>query len=853
MSSSPYDKLGRILALERDQGHRDRAVIGGLGRFLTYWEKEARREGDDARVDRIVGALSDYAGCSRDMRVQVVQETLALLSDHAATAAATVVPAEETPRTGAPDPMAGKDGHQAPAVGPVSEEDATDLNEPAALPIPEPVRQTPSRSRASRAVDASRPESSDGEGEPMGGDDPLLVSVTAIKGISTVNEKRLAGLGLATVRDLLYHFPRRHDDFGELATINRLRLGDEVTIVGVVRDVRSQRIRGGRVIVSMTLTDGTGSIEARWFNQPYMAERFKTGSEIVLSGRIEEYLGRLVFVSPEWEPLQRELLHTGRLVPVYPLSAGISGRWLRGVIKAALDGWTGKLRDPMPPSIRESAGLIDLPTAMRQMHFPDSMEALERARERLCFDELFTLQLGVLRQRQLRRNNRARALAVPRGELDEFVGRLAFQLTGAQRRAIDEILADLEQPVPMSRLLQGDVGSGKTVVALVAMLAAVRNGLQAAIMAPTAILAEQHYYTISRLLDGWGNIRTEYLIGAMPAAEKGRVQRAIAEGVAQVVVGTHALIQDAVDFDRLGLMVVDEQHRFGVSQRSMLRTKAGAVEPHMLAMSATPIPRSLALTLYGDLDITVLDEMPPQRQSVTTVVRNRGSRERIYSFIQTQIDQGYQAFIICPLVEESERTDAKAAVAEYKRLQQDIFPQRKLGLLHGRMRADEKEQVMKDFRDRRYDVLVSTAVVEVGVDVPNATVILIEGAERFGLAQLHQFRGRVGRGEAKSYCILLSDDPSEQGAERLAILEETGDGFVLAERDLEIRGPGDFFGVRQHGLPELRVARLSDMPILHKARREATALYEVDPNLSAPEHAALAASVSRLWAQIDLS
>lgn len=625
-----------------------------------------------------------------------------------------------------------------------------------------------------------------------------------------------------------------------------------MTIVGIVRDVRVQRIRGGRTITMVTVTDGTGSIEARWF-RPYMAERFKPGNEIVLSGRIDEYLGRLVFVSPEWEPLQRELLHTGRMVPVYPLSAGISGRWLRGAIKAAINEWAPRLEDPLPETIRESAGLVDLPTAIQQIHFPDDDESFNRARERLCFDELFTLQLGVLRQRQLRKSARARALEIRRDELDEFIAGLAFDLTGAQRRAIDEILADMEQPVPMSRLLQGDVGSGKTVVALTAMLAAVRNGLQAAIMAPTAILAEQHYHTILSLLAKREDIQIELLIGALPAAEKGRVQREIAAGRTHLVVGTHALIQDAVDFDRLGLVVVDEQHRFGVTQRSALRAKSGGIEPHMLAMSATPIPRSLALTLYGDLDISVLDEMPPNRQSVTTVLRNRSSHERIYSFINAQIDQGYQAFVICPLVEESDSIDAKAAVAEYERLQKNIFPHRKLGLLHGRMKADEKEQVMKDFRDRRYDILVSTAVVEVGVDVPNATVILIEGAERFGLAQLHQFRGRVGRGEAKSYCILLSDDPSEQGSQRLRTLEETNDGFVLAERDLEIRGPGDFFGVRQHGLPELKVARLSDMPILQKARREATVVYEQDPDLSRPEHAALAAGVERLWAQADLS
>jgi ATP-dependent DNA helicase RecG len=603
----------------------------------------------------------------------------------------------------------------------------------------------------------------------------------------------------------------------------------------------------------MVLRDGTGSIEASWFNQPYLEKSFRIGTEIVLSGKIDEYLGRLVLNAPEWEFLHRELLHTGRLVPVYPLTEGIGGRWLRRLAKSTLDRYVPRIVDPLPPSVRESAGLMDLNRAMRQIHFPDSVEILERARHRLCFDELFLLQLGVLRHRHTWRAQRGRALEIPQEKIDGFIEGLPFKLTGAQQRAIQGILEDLKQPVPMSRLLQGDVGSGKTVVAAAAMLATVHNGLQTAIMAPTSILAEQHYRTLSDLLGQYDGIQSALLVGSLPTSEKRRVQEGIAEGRIQVIVGTHALIQGRVDFARLGFIVVDEQHRFGVAQRSSLRAKGGDVQPHLLAMSATPIPRTLALTLYGDLDISVLDEMPPHRKHVITAVRDKSSRERIYSFINAQVAQGRQVFVICPLVQESDKIDAKAAVAEHERLQKRIFPNLKLGLLHGRMSAEDKERVMADFIAGQYDILVSTAVVEVGIDIPNASVILIEGADRFGLAQLHQFRGRVGRGEHKSYCILISDDPSEQGLERLRIMEEVSDGFVLAEKDLELRGPGDFLGVRQHGLPELRVAKLSDTAILERARKEALTFFAEDPDFAKPEHQALASSVRRFWSNAELS
>jgi len=823
--ASAYDKLRRILSLERDQNYRDRAVIGGLARFLTYWEKEARQEAEHARfpitADEVLSVLARYAEQPPAARREAIDRLLGLLAGPPL-----------KPSTSAPEPET-----VPPAPAARAAEPPAMVRSPDAISAQGPVARQAQQGRAPSKVEQGTLDS----------------PVTTLRGISAAIASRLAKLGIRTIRDLLYHFPRRFDDFSNLKTISHLWLGDETTIVGRIVETKAQQTRSGQTIVRAVVADGTGSIEATWFGQPYLERRLSPGTEIVLSGRVEEYLGRLVFTSPEWELLQRELLHTARLVPVYPLTEGISARWLRRLLKNTLDLWTPRIADPLPPAVIESAGLQDLGGALFQMHFPKDKAALDRARQRLCFDELFLLQLGILRQRRSWRAQPAQPVRISKEDAQAFSERLPFKLTGAQQRAIAGVLEDLQQPVPMSRLLQGDVGSGKTVVAVVAALAAARSGFQAAVMAPTAILAEQHYHTISRMLEGFPDVRCALLVGSLPTSEKERLHEEITQGNVKVVVGTHALIQEATEFANLGLVVVDEQHRFGVGQRTALRAKGTDFQPHLLAMSATPIPRTLALTIYGDLDVSVLDEMPPNRQQVVTAARDKGGREGIYSFIEQQVKQGHQAFVICPLIEESDKLDAKAAVAEYEHLQQKVYPHLRVALLHGRMGADEKEKVMADFKGGLYDILVSTAVVEVGIDVPNATVILVEGAERFGLAQLHQFRGRVGRGEFKSYCILLSDDPSPECLNRLQIMEQTHDGFVLAEKDLEMRGPGDFFGVRQSGLPTLRVARLSDVAILEKARTQALKLFETDPELVAAEHQALAASVRRFWTTQDLS
>lgn len=811
--SSAFEKLQRILELEREQNCQDRAVIGGLERFLTYWRKEAELESSQRAVpldvEEVLQYLGSYGGLTAAQRREAVAYVLDRLEGGA-------------PRR------------------PEREAEEPEKRQPL------PKQESPERPEPSE-----RERAGGGRGASLS----LGSSVDTLRGVGPVRKKQLGQLGIETVRDLIYHLPRRYDDYGSLKPINRLELGEEVTIVGVVQRVESHRARSGMPLVKVNLSDGTASIEATWFNQPHLAKRFRKGQELALSGEVEEFLGRLVFTSPQWEPVKRELLHTGRLVPIYPLTEGISARWLRKLINRTLAQWATRIVDPLPSTVIESAHLIGLRQAIRYIHFPPDKESLEQARRRLCFDELFLLQLGVLARRRAWREEETRAVDVDAERIDAFLSQLPYDLTDAQRRAIDEILSDLSRPVPMNRLLQGDVGSGKTIVALTAMLAAAQDGQQAALMAPTSILAEQHYQTVTDLLEEHGidELRCALLIGGLSAAEKERVQAGVASGQIDVVIGTHALIQAAVTFDQLGLVVVDEQHRFGVRQRGALWTKGdGDLRPHLLAMSATPIPRTLALTIYGDLDVSVLDEMPPHRQEVITAVRGPRSRERIYAFIDAQIEKGRQAFIICPLVEESEKIDATAAVAEHERLQREVFSHLRLGLLHGRMADDEKEETMLAFRRGEYDILVSTAVVEVGVDIPNASVMLVEGADRFGLAQLHQFRGRVGRGGHKSYCILVSDNPSPESLERLRIMEQTNDGFVLAEKDVEMRGPGDFFGVRQHGLPPLKVAKLSDVRILETARREAEKLFEEDSQLSRFEHSTLADSVRHFWNSQDL-
>ena len=803
--TSAFEKLAKILALEKEQGYRNRAVIGGLDKFATPWREEALREAPESAdlVEEIATLLRGYPALEdRRAREEAIERILSWVG-------------QRQPR-----------GPEAPPRG-----------------AEEPKGPPPEREEVAETKE-ERPR------ERLGLDSP----VTALVGIGPRQAAKLARLGVRTIRDLLYLFPRRYNDFSSLKTINQLRYGEEVTVIGTIWETKTRETRKGVVLVTSIIADGTGTIQATWFNQPHLAKSLRPGRQIVLSGKVDEYLGRLVFQSPEWEPLEAELIHTARLVPVYPLTKGISARWLRRLMKRTVDYWSKRSPDHLPAQIRRRAGLVDLETALSQIHFPDDKESLAQARRRLCFDEFFLIQLGVLRQRHIWRSQPGKAIAIDEELLRSFVESLPFQLTKAQERVLREIVDDLRKPQPMSRLLQGDVGSGKTVVATAAMLLTVASGYQAVMMAPTEILAEQHYKTITELLESIGDkghvpyplsLNIRLLTGSLKPSEKEEIRREIAAGEVDIVIGTHALIQEEVEFRNLGLAVIDEQHRFGVRQRAALRQKG--YNPHVLVMSATPIPRTLALTIYGDLDISVIDELPPGWKEIKTKWLMPRERERAYSFVRSQIEKGRQAFIICPLIEESEKVEAKAAVEEYERLRKEVFPDLRLGLLHGRMKAEEKEAVMAAFKRGELDILVSTPVVEVGIDVPNATVMLIEGADRFGLAQLHQFRGRVRRGKHQSYCLLLAESPSAEGQERLRAIESIQDGFALAEKDLELRGPGEFFGTRQSGLPDLKLARLSDVRILEQARAEAQALFREDPDLSKPEHRLLARKLEEFW------
>ncbi|MEJ5201695.1 MAG: ATP-dependent DNA helicase RecG, partial [Anaerolineales bacterium] len=600
------------------------------------------------------------------------------------------------------------------------------------------------------------------------------------------------------------------------------------------------------------VSDGTGYLRLTWFNQPWMANRLKPGQQVVFSGKVDMYLGRLTMNNPDCEALEQEHLHTNRIVPVYPLSGQITQRWLRRIMHQVVKYWAPKTPDFLPAELRQSAELMDLPTALYQIHFPDNQESLKAARYRLAFDEIFLLQLGVLSQKRLWQTATAPVIPMPENWLRQQIERLPFALTNAQQKALQDIRHDLQSGKPMNRLLQGDVGSGKTVVAAIAVAAVAQQGFQAALMAPTSILAEQHYLTLLHLLTNQHNAevplqqdQVALLVGDISESEKQKIRTGLKSGEIKLVVGTHALLEDPVEFKHLQLIIVDEQHRFGVEQRAILRSKGK--NPHLLVMTATPIPRSLALTVYGDLDLSVMDEMPVGRQPVETHVLHPVERERAYQLIRKQVQEGYQAFIIYPLIEQGEREEVKAAVEEHERLQKEVFPELRLALLHGRMRGDEKDQIMHRFRNKEFDILVSTSVVEVGVDIPNATVMLVEGANRFGLAQLHQFRGRVGRGSAKAYCLLIPETENALENERLAVMTETNDGFVLAERDLEQRGPGQFLGTQQSGFSDLRMASLTDLHLIEKARKQAQLVFEKDPLLNDPSHQELKKMVMRLF------
>jgi ATP-dependent DNA helicase RecG len=680
-----------------------------------------------------------------------------------------------------------------------------------------------------------------------------------LKGVGPQRAKLLVKLGLETVADALLHLPRRHEDRSQLTPLGRLAVGPEPrTCAGTVAGMSPPPRGRPQVPLFVTLRDPTGFLRAVWFGQPYLARIFQRGQRLIVHGKIQppnRGSGALEMRVDDYEIVddaEDETLHTGRLVPVYPRTAGLQQRPLRALLKRLVDAHGAAVPELLPVGVLARRRLLPLGEALRAGHFPATEAERAAGLRRLVFDDFLILEVGLA----IRRNREGRRPGLslnPAGELARRLrAALPFALTGAQERVWKEIRTDMAAPYPMNRLLQGDVGSGKTIVACLAMLTAIEAGYQAALMAPTEILAEQHAMTLGRLLAPLG-VEVTLLTNATRGKARRERLEALRAGAVGCVVGTHALVQKSVGFKRFGLAVVDEQHRFGVVQRAILRGKGES--PDVLVMTATPIPRTLALTLYGDLDVSVLDEMPPGRQRIVTGVRDEKGRARVYAFLREQMQAGRQVYVVYPLVEESEVLDLRAATDMARRLQSEIFPEFRVGLLHGRMSFAEKDGTMAEFRSGAIQLLVSTTVIEVGIDVPNATVMLVEHAERFGLSQLHQLRGRVGRGSERSYCILMSAGASEEARRRLAAMEETGDGFRIAEADLGIRGPGDFFGTRQSGLPAFRVADLlRDAALLEEARQEAFALVAADPDLARPEHRALRAALLARWrGKLDLA
>ena len=699
----------------------------------------------------------------------------------------------------------------------------------------------------------------------------LSTSVGEIPRIGPQSQKRLKRMGIKTVRDLFFHFPHRYEDFSNLIPIAKAETGGPFCFQGEILEVKNLiTFRKRMVLTQAILGDETGKLKVIWFNQPYLINTFKKGDYVCLAGKITGKGSAMYLSNPAYEKLNHELginrndelTHTGRLVPVYPETEGLSSRWLRFIIKPLLIKLENQLKDPLPEKIKRKFNFLPFQKTLWQIHFPDSLGEAEEAKKRFAFEELFTLSLFTIRERIKLRKEKAIAIPLNLDLMKNLTQSLPFKLTNAQRRSAWQILKDLEKPRPMNRLLEGDVGSGKTVVAAMAALNVAKAGYQVAFMAPTEILAKQHHKTINGLLEKF-DLSIGLITGKANYYRNKKITRKellekLRDDKIDILIGTHAIIQDItprtrektpLQFNKLALVVIDEQHRFGVEQRARLCQQREFI-PHLLSMTATPIPRTLSLTIYGDLDLSIIDELPKGRKKIITKIVQPKDKKETYDFIREQVKEGRQVFVICPRIEPAKTSaedlggqaplfdervaswmDVKAVKQEYEKLSKEIFSDLKVGMLHGKMKSEEKENVMKKFKDKKIDILVSTSVVEVGVDVPNASAMMIEGSEKFGLAQLHQFRGRVGRSEFQSHCFLFTDKPGIVYNRRLRALISCENGFELAEKDLAIRGPGDFTGQRQWGIPDLAMASLADAVLVSEAREEAKEILKEDPEL----------------------
>jgi len=791
------NKIMQVLSLEKDKGFQDSAVAGGLGNFIGFIQKQGgQNKIPDDIISPLINYFESYNTLSHEDREKSITLLLGWLSEN---------------------------------LSSDKKKDLIDILTISSIP--------------DRKSDAF-----------LGMQDPAIYAdIRSIKGIGDKNYKYFEKLGIKNIYNLLRYYPRRYQDFSKLKTINSIAYGEELTIAGIITGkIHTRNSKRGNLKISETLlTDSTGALRLTWFNQPYISSQLLNGMSIVASGKVEMYLGRFVMNNPEWEPLDREQIHTNRIVPIYPATSGITQRQIRNIIKKNLDFWSAKLKEFLPDHLINTENFLSISKAISQIHFPDSDNLLKSSQNRFAFEEIFFLQLGVLLQKEKLQANHARKFSLPKKLINDRIKLLPYVLTSSQVKAIEDIENDLVEGKPMNRLLQGDVGSGKTVVAKFAIENVIGNGAQTAFLAPTSILVEQHFNTMSKLLidsDSISRDEIALLIGQTPKKEKENILHELKIGKIKCVIGTHALLEDPVEFCDLQLAVIDEQHRFGVKQRKTLRAKGDNI--HMLVMTATPIPRSLALTVYGDLDVTTLDEMPPGRKPVKTLLFNHSERKKAYRLIEEQIRNGFQAFIVYPMIDSEEEEVYKSAIKEYHRIQKSIFPDFKIGLMHGRLTQSEKDHIMEKFRDHQFDILISTTVIEVGVDMPGATVVLIESANYFGLAQLHQIRGRVGRNTEDSFCILIPSEDDAIENERLIAMTHLNDGFKLAELDLNFRGPGEFLGTRQSGYAGFKFANIFDIKLIEASRKQAQFIINHDPKLENPEYQLLREELYNHWPEI---